>query len=430
MKQFKFILLAILFISMLAGCDQQSARDNRIYISDKKQAQYKSALPWTFGTPVVWDKMKFDYRRGQLTVLPFFSLDAFFSEHTQLDLCSYNLSKMDFKDRANDLWFASFDNNTIWPDILPENFDPESIMQLGKNPCLNLRALHEKDITGDGIGIAIAGRSYLAPHSEYKERVKLYQQNGAVKDIMSTEGTEAVSIAAGSTLGVAPGAYIYYFADSSGGLKGNQDDIKTRQWAIQTIERVMEINKTLPLKYKIRVICFLSDWFSDSEGYEALIHSVKEARQDGIFVISQGIYETYQCVIKGLGRGVLSDPDNLSSYNPKYVNSSERYTVNYNRKFGIAYEDEILFVPMGSRCVASPTGENDYKFSNAGSPRQTISFISGMYALACQVRQDITPEIFLKCALETGEPRKNADGEVIGEAINPVRLIDRIQSMK
>ena len=57
-------------------------------------------------------------------------------------------------------------------------------------------------------------------------------------------------------------------------------------------------------------------------------------------------------------------------------------------------------------------------------------FLAGIYALACQVKPEITPEIFWDKALETGEKRivHRGDKEISGRIINPVRLIEWIES--
>lgn len=57
-------------------------------------------------------------------------------------------------------------------------------------------------------------------------------------------------------------------------------------------------------------------------------------------------------------------------------------------------------------------------------------YLAGIYALACQVNPDITPEIFWAAALKTGELRTVHKGETKfqGKNINPVKLIQEIKS--
>jgi hypothetical protein len=58
---------------------------------------------------------------------------------------------------------------------------------------------------------------------------------------------------------------------------------------------------------------------------------------------------------------------------------------------------------MDSRCTASPTGNEDYVFYREGGWSWSIPYIASLYALACQVRPQITPEVFWAKAIETGD---------------------------
>lgn len=58
-----------------------------------------------------------------------------------------------------------------------------------------------------------------------------------------------------------------------------------------------------------------------------------------------------------------------------------------------------------------------------------MPYIAGVYALACQVKPDISPEEFWSLALETGESRniELPDKNYNGKIINPVNLIDALK---
>jgi hypothetical protein len=60
-------------------------------------------------------------------------------------------------------------------------------------------------------------------------------------------------------------------------------------------------------------------------------------------------------------------------------------------------------------------------------------YIAALYALCCQVKADITPEIFWEEALKTGETieikRENKRYRLVKIA-NPVRLIESLKSRK
>lgn len=81
---------------------------------------------------------------------------------------------------------------------------------------------------------------------------------------------------------------------------------------------------------------------------------------------------------------------------------------------------------MDSRAVASPTGPEEYVFHADGGWSWSVPWIAGLYALAGQVRPDITPGLFWAEALRTGSMIKvrRGDKEVdLGSIANPPALI-------
>jgi hypothetical protein len=57
---------------------------------------------------------------------------------------------------------------------------------------------------------------------------------------------------------------------------------------------------------------------------------------------------------------------------------------------------------MDARTTASPTGIEDYVYYRQGGWSWSIPYLAGMYALAAQVKPEITPEEFWQTALNTG----------------------------
>ena len=118
-----------------------------------------------------------------------------------------DLRDWDLSDMEEELFAADFDTRTQWPADLPGSFEPERLLELGKDPGLGLRALHEQGITGKGVGIAIIDQTLLVEHREYADRLRLYQEyHTAAEDGASTHGPAVASIALGETVGVAPEA--------------------------------------------------------------------------------------------------------------------------------------------------------------------------------------------------------------------------------
>lgn len=85
------------------------------------------------------------------------------------DYINFDLSDRDLRFSLDTLLHVRFNVRTKWPEraYLPEGYDPEFVLELGKDPGLELRELHEKGITGQGVGIAIIDTPLLIEHQEY-----------------------------------------------------------------------------------------------------------------------------------------------------------------------------------------------------------------------------------------------------------------------
>ena len=84
---------------------------------------------------------------------------------------------------------------------------------------------------------------------------------------------------------------------------------------------------------------------------------------------------------------------------------------------------------MDSILAAEPSGVDQYAFERIGGWSSVEPYISGLYALACQVKPDITPELFWKTALDTGDDNQVEieGGTFKGKIINPVKLIEKLR---
>ena len=335
---------------------------------------------------------------GKSNLLPKYDPDS--KRLWQIDLRSTDISTLDIKDRINDLLYASYDSQTRWPQKLPPGFDPVHLMERGKNPGLGIRRLHQQGITGKGIGIAIIDQGLLVDHIEYRDRLRLYEEIHCGDDQAAMHGPAVASIAVGKTVGVAPGADLYYIAETHGvfQFKGFDWDFS---YLARSIDRILEVNKQLPAHSKIRVISISVGWSPQQKGYAEITAAVERAKKDGIFVVSSSIFETYdrRLFFHGLGREPSADPERFESYRPGLWWIDQFYA----GKAAPNPEIKTLLVPMDSRCTASPTGTEDYVFYREGGWSWSIPYIAGLYALACQVEPNVTPGIFWTKAIETGD---------------------------
>lgn len=360
----------------------------------------------------------------KLTSIPKFDIAS--TDPWQVDLRSRDLTKIDMTASLADLMYADFDSKTQWPSAnkIPSEFDWKKMMEIGKDPGLGIRALHDQDITGRGVGIAIIDQTLLVDHVEYKDRIRVYEEAEDVTggwEEVQMHGPAVASIAVGKTVGVAPEADLYYIAtgDCGGSTNIENWDFSCRAKAIQ---RIVEINKNLPANRKIRVLSMSIGWSSQNKGYDEIMAAVKEAKAAGIFVISSSLSETYHLNFHGLGRHPLSDPNAFQSYEPGLWWQQQFYMQGLSTN--------TLLVPMDSRTTASPTGTEDYVFYREGGWSWSIPYLAGTYALAVQSKPDITPEGFWDAAIGTGQTiqlRHDGKNYEFGVILDPQALIKEVK---
>lgn len=78
-------------------------------------------------------------------------------DNSYTDYVNYDLSYRDLRSSLEELLLVNFSSRTKWPEqeYLPNGFDPELVLEFGKNPGLGIRELHQEGITGQGVGIAL-----------------------------------------------------------------------------------------------------------------------------------------------------------------------------------------------------------------------------------------------------------------------------------
>lgn len=358
--------------------------------------------------------------QGSLSSLP--SYDPSSTDGFQVDLRGRDLSGLQLAERSDDLNHSVFDSRTVWPSALPADFSPADILEVGKNPGLGLRSLHARGITGRGIGLAIIDQSLLVDHAEYAERIRCYEEIHWPANIRvaSMHGAAVASFAVGKTVGVAPDAELYFVAEQHG-TYAKSEFLWDFTWLAQAIDRVVEIDAQLAAGSKIRVISISVGWGPEQRGYEEVTAAVGRAAQAGIFVVSSSLELTYGFRFQGLGRTPTADPERAESYGPgswweaRFYAQPEKLT------------GDILMAPMDSRTAASHAGNGEYLWGRVGGLSWTIPYLAGLYALACQVQPNLTPDVFWSAALATAATTTIRNGDStysFGKIVDPVTLID------
>jgi len=366
---------------------------------------------------------------------------------TRKDLRFYDLSELDLSESLDDLLYADFNTQTIWPpdDRMPKGFDWKETLELGKNPGLGVRSLHARGITGKGVGIAIVDQPLLVEHQEYFDQIQLYEEGnlemrtesrfrrliyrllgrvfsaGPYRHESSMHGPAVASIAVGKTVGVAPAARLYYIATWAFDWNEFGESELGFVYYAQAVRRILKINSEIPENDKIRVIAMQIGWGKDQAGYNKITAACEEAKAAGMLVVSSSIEEVHGFKFHGLERHPLAEPDAFESYEPASWWTKRFYA-------GEGFSDRLL-IPMGSRTTASPGGVEDYVFYRRGGFSWSIPYIAGIYALAVQVDPGITPDRFWSLAMETGHTiQLEHEGGTIpfGPILDPVALIDSL----
>lgn len=340
-----------------------------------------------------------------------FSLQATYPEARCRDL-----SGVDFSGSPDKLFYMTFDSKTVWPDNLPEGFDPQQILGRNRNPGLGVRSLHEQGVTGKGVNIGIVDNRLLTDHVEYKGRLKMYRDFNTWGEPASMHGSAVASIAVGSTVGVAPEANLYYVSQDP--AKFGETEECTAP-VLEGLTYLLDLNELLPEKDRLDVISISYGW-TEKKGGEELTALVERAKEAGIFVVSSSIKENYGMDFSGTSRDPASNPDDRSAYRPGLF-----FAANYQRS--PSDFKEVLMIPMDYRATASPTGPEDYVNYVYGGYSWAAPYLAGVYALARQVKPDVSPEEFYRLAMETSSdiPYTDESGkeQTLYNLIDPPALI-------
>jgi len=417
------VLLAGVFIINITACSNKANNEGQVSINDNTKEEVKIIkFPYTE-----------DFLRGSLNSMDEIK-DNFGSN--SMDIRGYNLENVDLYGYEDRLFDSTFDSKTKWPEKLPKGFNPKEFLEFHKNPGLKLKKLHEKGITGKGVNIAFVDAALLVNHEEYYDRVKMYEEIHYSQEVAQMHAPAVASIAAGKNTGIAPEADLYFIGCENYNIVDNEMELDFT-WIAKAIERIIEVNKSLPKDDKIRVLSISAGCKPESKGYNEFIEAIKKAIKEDIFVLTVNMFETYddKFYFHGLDINSLSSKDDIFNYEVtewekwvskiKHIDELNKY---YEEKLNMDKPEELLLIPIDSKTVASPTGEKDYVFYREGGWSWCMPYLAGLYALACQVNPDVTPEEFWSEALATGDSRPIEKGaeKFNGKIINPEKLISSL----
>jgi len=326
-----------------------------------------------------------------------------------LSVAGFDASGYDLSEYPSDMF--SYTSLTKWGKK-PKGFNPEKVLEEGKNPGLGLRALHQLGLDGTGMNMAIIDAPLMS-HPEYQDSIVYYETFGYGNNPYASMHASAVSsISVGKTCGVAPKAKLYFLA-ANDHEKNRQDgmytskDKQTYFYYIQALERILKINEKLPKNEKIKVVSVSWDLNEPkADDYPQIKKVLNECQKTGIFVNHTGIRRD-GLNEHGLDRDISKSPDDISDYKQAYFLLDR-------------YQKNTLSFPMCHRTVASHVRPDEYIHEAAGGWSWIKPYESALYLLAKQVNPDLTFEDFWKLGLKTATRRGNLN------IVNPIKLVNTL----
>ena len=260
-------------------------------------------------------------------------------------------------------------------------------------------------------------------HQEYKDNLKLYEEIGlhefksGNEQKTSMHGSAVSSILVGKNCGVAPKSDLYYIASDF------CIDKNLCKNTIRSIDRILEINKNLPQNEKIRVISISRGYNPTDFDYDLFKEKIAEAAKQGVFVVTVSFNRDHDLPFNTGAPNINGDPDDPKSY------STSSWM-----PFKDKEELPSLWFPQHNRTVAGFTSDSVYTHNFIGGASWQIPWIAGCYALCCQVKPDITPEMFMNLAFETGDilnesPENTRPDKENARIVNPQRLIEKLKTL-
>lgn len=308
--------------------------------------------------------------------------------------------------RAEDIITFTFNRDTV---LQGSEELQEQILEDGKDPGLGVRALHEQGITGEGVRVAIIDQNLLLDHPEFADRIAAYYDTGCEQDedSGSMHAPAVTSILAGESLGVAPGATVY-FAAAPSWLKDSEYYAKGLYW-------IIEENKKLPEGDKIRVVSVSAAPSGDgslfTKNLDMWDESVEAAQEEGILVLDCRSRED-----TGICFPAFYDPedrDNCSACTGGFPSTPDSIPAGW------------IGVPTSYRTVAEEyfSGEFSYQYTGQGGLSWGIPYAAGVLALGWQVNPALSGDqmvdlLFSSCATTD-------DGSSI---INPPAFIEAVRA--
>ena len=281
-----------------------------------------------------------------------------------------------------------FSDSTRFPNEgkLPAGYDPDALLEWGKNPGLDVDLLHEYGFTGKGAVIAYVDQP-IGKHELYEKMDLHYVNNSGKNEEM--HGPAVLSLLAGKGIGTAPEAEIYFYAHAA--WKADQTT------HAECLYQIIEQNQSLPEGEKITMVGF-SDGIDEREkNAQAFRDAVAACEKAGIMV--------WFCQEYGAAHYLPFSDKN----NPENLTQTRWWSKNS--------APGLVFVPDSGRTTAT-TGDAKYIYWTEGGLSWTMPYVLGLYAIVNEIDPTLTQDELREMIVDTAYVN-SADMRII----NPVGFV-------
>lgn len=290
-----------------------------------------------------------------------------------LDVRFQNISNLNRSLGDSLIETLSFNESTIWRR--EDKPIAQSILELGMNPGLGIRALHAEGITGRDITVAIIDQPVVLDHPEFQGKIVKYYDVGTnlPPNTGSMHGPAVTSLLAGENIGTAPDVQIYYVAAPSW--------LEDAQYYADALDWIIAENEKLPDGTKIRAVSVSTMpsgiWKLLDKNNDAWDAAYKRATDAGILVLDctyeQGI--TVPCTYD------LNDPDNIAKCIPNWGGPTDS-------------PHQRINIPI-RRTTATEQGPDgklifSYQYDGQGGISWTVPYLTGVLAMGWQINPELT----------------------------------------
>lgn len=292
-------------------------------------------------------------------------------------------AEADLSDCRGLAYSITFSDETIFSDKMPDGFNPQALLEWGKEPGLNVDVLHKLGYTGKGSVIAYVDQP-VNDHSEYVgDNFHIASNTNAET---SMHGPAVLSLLAGKEIGTAPEAEVWFYGHAAW-----EADQSTHA---ECLYQIIEQNKQLPDDQKITMVGFSDNIDPSEKNAKAFEDAVKACEEAGIMVWFCGEYASAAFL-------PLSDKNNYAN-----VISDQWYVGT----------PELVYVPAGSRTTATGDGGN-YIYWASGGLSWTMPYVLGIYAIVNEIDPSLTQDDLRKMIVDTAYVKGNM------KIINPVEFV-------